>query len=53
MDDETGTVWSAFSGLAVEGELAGARLERLPSHLSFWFAWNDWYRDTELFTGPG
>jgi len=53
VDDETGTIWSAFSGLAVEGELAGARLERLPSHLSFWFAWNDWYRDTELFTAPG
>ena len=53
VDDETGSVWSAFSGFAVEGELAGARLERLPSHLSFWFAWNDWYADTELFTGPG
>ena len=54
VDDETGSVWSAFSGLALEGELAGARLERLPSHLSFWFAWNDWYKDTELFIpSPG
>ena len=53
VDDETGSVWSAFSGLAVAGELSGSRLERLPSHLSFWFAWNDWYRDTELFTPPG
>ncbi len=50
-DEETGSVWLAFSGLAVEGELAGERLERLPSHLSFWFAWNDWYQDTDLFEG--
>ena len=51
VDEETGTIWSAFSGLAVKGELSGTRLERLPSHLSFWFAWTDWYRDTELYTG--
>ena len=51
VDEETGTIWSAFSGLAVKGELSGARLERLPSHLSFWFAWTDWYRDTELYAG--
>ena len=51
VDQETGSVWLALSGLSIKGELAGSRLERLPSHLSFWFAWTDWYRDTELFTG--
>ena len=39
VDEETGSRWMAFTGLAVEGELKGQRLERIPSHLSFWFAW--------------
>ncbi len=51
MDDETETRWSAFTGVAVEGKLKGERMERLPSHLSFWFAWTDWNPDTELFEG--
>ena len=51
VDEETGSRWMAFTGLAVEGELKGQRLERIPSHLSFWFAWTDWNPDTELFTG--
>lgn len=51
VDEETGTRWMAFTGLAVEGELKGRRLERIPSHLSFWFAWTDWNPDTELFEG--
>ena len=51
IDEETGSVWMALSGLAVEGELAGTRLKRLPSHLSFWFAWTDWYPETELYDG--
>ena len=51
VDDETGTRWMAFTGLAVEGELKGQRLERIPSHLSFWFAWTDWNPATELFMG--
>ncbi len=51
VDEQTGSRWMAFTGLAVEGELAGQRLERIPSHLSFWFAWTDWNPETELFTG--
>ncbi len=51
VDEETGSRWMAFTGLAVEGELKGQRLERIPSHLSFWFAWTDWNPETELFTG--
>ena len=50
VDGETGTRWMAFTGLAVEGELKGRRMNRVPSHLSFWFAWTDWNPDTELFT---
>ena len=51
VDEETGSRWMAFTGLAVEGQMKGQRLERIPSHLSFWFAWTDWNPDTELFTG--
>ena len=51
VDKETGTRWLAFTGLAVEGDLKGQRMNRVPSHLSFWFAWTDWNPDTELFTG--
>ncbi len=50
-DEETGTRWQAFSGLATEGESAGESLERAPSHLSFWFAWTDWNPNTALFEG--
>ena len=51
VDEETGSRWMAFTGLAVEGELKGRQLQRIPSHLSFWFAWTDWNPKTELFAG--
>ena len=37
------------SGIAVEGELAGSNLARLRSTHSFWFAWTDFFPDTELY----
>ena len=37
-DQETGSLWQVLTGQAVEGPLFGERLERLPSHYSFWFA---------------
>ena len=51
VDAETGSRWLAFTGRAVEGELKGAVLGRVLSHLSFWFAWKDWNPDTELYQG--
>ncbi len=51
VDEETGSRWLAFTGAATSGPLAGTRLSRIPSHLSFWFAWTDWNPDTDLFTG--
>ena len=51
VDDETGSRWMAFTGRAIDGELKGETMERVLSHLSFWFAWSDWNPDTELFTG--
>ena len=50
VDKETGSKWTAFTGNAIEGELKGSRLDRLPSHLSFWFAWSDWNPQTEIYS---
>ena len=52
-DRETGTIWTAFTGVATDGPLTGTKLKRVPSHLSFWFAWTDWNPGTELYTNKG
>ena len=52
-DQETGTIWMAFTGVATDGPLAGTKLSRVPSHLSFWFAWTDWNPETEVYTDEG
>ena len=49
IDEETGSRWTAFTGSAIDGELKGSKLERIPSHLSFWFAWSDWNPQTEIY----
>ncbi|HCP23534.1 MAG: DUF3179 domain-containing protein [SAR202 cluster bacterium] len=49
-DVETGSLWQVLTGQAVEGPLFGERLERLPSHYSFWFAWSDFHPRSELYT---
>ena len=49
VDKETGTVWSAFTGEALEGPLAGTQLERVKSTSSFWFGWKDWYPETSVY----
>ncbi len=48
-DTETNTRWFALTGEAVEGELAGKKLEQIPTTLSFWFGWKDFYPDTEIY----
>ena len=48
-DAETGSVWSKLTGVATGGPLKGKRLTRYPSFDVFWFAWTDFYPDTELF----
>ena len=50
-DAETGSLWSKMSGVANAGPLKGSRLIPYPSFDAFWFAWTDFYPDTELF-GP-
>ncbi len=48
-DLETGSLWQVLTGQAIDGPLSGKRLERLPSHYSFWFAWSDFHPKTELY----
>ena len=48
-DVETGSVWQALTGRAIEGPLQGTVLAWEPSHYSFWFAWSDFHPDTELY----
>ena len=51
-DAGTGSRWDAL-GRAVEGPLAGARLEPLVSGSHFWFAWAAFRPDTRVVRGDG
>ncbi len=48
-DLETGTLWSSFEGEAIEGALAGEKLDRVKSSIVFWFAWKDFNPDTAIY----
>jgi hypothetical protein len=50
-DLETGSVWAGLTGKAQEGPLAGTELRQIPSFYSFWFAWSDFYVNTDLYDG--
>lgn len=49
LDKDTGTRWIPFTGQAWEGDLQGVRLEPVHGVNVFWFAWSDFYPDTEVF----
>lgn len=49
MTNNTGTVWSKLSGIAVGGPVEGRRLKPVLFFNSFWFAWSDFCPNTELF----
>ncbi len=49
-DQQTGTVWSIL-GKALRGELAGEELEIIPHTNEFWFAWQAFFPDGEVWTG--
>ncbi|MCH8971954.1 MAG: DUF3179 domain-containing protein, partial [Acidobacteria bacterium] len=49
VDNETGTTWSIL-GKATSGELAGEELELLPHRNEFWFAWQAFFPDAEVWT---
>ena len=48
-DRETNSTWQVLTGRAIDGPLAGEVLTRLTSNYSFWFAWSDFYPDTQLY----
>ncbi len=52
-DQETGSIWSGLSGTAEGGPLAGTTLKQVPSFYSFWFAWSDFYVNTDLYQAIG
>jgi len=49
-DDQTSSTWNIF-GEALDGELAGERLEAYHHVDTFWFAWSTFRPDTEVLTG--
>ena len=49
IDDRTQTTWSLIDGMALAGQLKGSKLEQIPGIISFWFAWSDFYPNTEIY----
>ena len=47
-DRETGSLWN-IKGEAIEGELKGKRLNQIPAHTAFWFAWGTFWMETEVW----
>jgi hypothetical protein len=47
--DLTGSVWN-FDGEAIEGEMKGKQLTRLPFDEGFWFEWVAFHAETELYS---
>ena len=52
-DAQTGSLWSTAQGVALDGPLEGAQLEQLPSFVSFWFSWSDFYPQTTVYQPGG
>lgn len=51
-DTESSSVWDKASGRAVSGPMSGTQLEPFPYIISFWFAWTDFYPETDLYEPP-
>ncbi|MGB7861437.1 MAG: DUF3179 domain-containing protein [Acidimicrobiia bacterium] len=49
-DAETGTTWTIL-GTATSGELAGEELELVPHRNEFWFAWQAFFPEGEVWVG--
>jgi hypothetical protein len=51
LDEQTGSLWS-IDGRALDGPLAGSRLEVAVAIDSFWFDWAAFHPETEVFGQP-
>ncbi len=47
-DRETGTTWD-LKGEAISGALKDTRLELVPAHNAFWFAWTTFWQNTGIY----
>lgn len=50
VDNPTGTTWTIL-GKAIDGELEGEQLELLAHRNEFWFAWQAFFPDADVWTG--
>ena len=49
--DADGGTWRVTEGFLVNTADESEMLERIPTHMSFWFGWFQFHPDTELYTG--
>ena len=52
IEDSDGGTWRVTEGFLVNTADETDRLERIPTHMSFWFGWFQFHPETELYTGP-
>ena len=50
LDKQTGSEWN-FDGIAVNGQLKGKQLTRLPFDEGFWFLWAPFHPQTRIYPG--
>jgi hypothetical protein len=48
IDADTGSEWN-FRGKAISGPLQGRELRRVPAFPEYWFDWNTYHPDTQVF----
>jgi hypothetical protein len=49
VDAQTESTWDGLTGKATSGPLNCTVLEQIPIRYEFWFAWSDFYPETDLF----
>lgn len=49
IDAQTESLWDGLTGTATSGPQKGTVLEQIPITYGFWFAWSDFYPETDLF----
>ncbi|MQG76942.1 MAG: DUF3179 domain-containing protein [SAR202 cluster bacterium] len=48
-DVETGSLWSPFTGLALQGEFRGQGMRQIPFSTAYYWAWEDFYPQTTFY----
>ena len=52
-DTQTGGTWNPSTGIAVEGQLRGEVLQRVPYVTAFDWAWKDFYPHSNFYESKG